>query len=232
MVPICNTQASTLGDFSTSLDRRGVARSAAKFGEDKATSGNCVTPQSLEECSRRGGISSRDFSVDFRDASCCSLPFVCLLLFIFFRSLSLSLSLHNPPSFFYFFCIFKKLTNLWLYFCTRIYAQSFFKHDFFFLLALCLVNAAHTRHLYNQRRMYACIMIRERERELRREGAERAEERRGKKRNKRRRSEIYFYGRDGDVLFLHDRIFLFLSRRTSDRERKKEREERITKSQN
>jgi len=26
---------------------------------------------------------------------------------------------------------------------------------------------------------------------------------------KRRRREIYFYGRDGDVLFLHDRVFFF-----------------------
>jgi len=28
-------------------------------------------------------------------------------------------------------------------------------------------------------------------------------------REKRRRREIYFYGRDGDVLFLHDRVFFF-----------------------
>ena len=197
---------------------------------------NCVTPRLWNTIGAEEFLTiPRRFSRSSRQAAprCFIVYGRPRLLSSIIPSLRFVLSLLFFPSSFYygwrtFDFIFARGYTARSYFQTRSRFLSRF---------LCLSRiSARTRHLYNQR----CVHYDERERERERKRVERTLRRRGKR---RRRKEIYFYDRDGDVLFLHDRIFFLFFWRTSDRkeereggrEREREREGRErgrTKSRN
>lgn len=187
---------------------------------------NCVTSRSpLEECP--SGRNSWRFPADFRVSSGqaaprCSLSPTAARASFFDHPvpppLPLPLSLSSPPP-----PVSRFITAdepLTLFLREDIRRDHIFRHDPVFSVAFSVSREPSTRRVHATCTIKdACIMTRERtsgENIVCRRG-----KRRRRRRKRRRRKEIYFYDRDGDVLFLHDRIFFLVSREGRVTERKR-----------
>jgi hypothetical protein len=194
-----------------------ASRSVAIFGGDKAEWWNCVTPQSLEECSRRN---SSQFLTIPHDSS----RFLVVPREFFTPVNKLLLVYRLRPSVFFFnfyLSLSPPLSHDWQT-SDFIFARGYI-HAHIFRLDLSPVNTAHTCHLYNQ----TPVHVHYDDGERRRECGERIRQTERILYGKGGRREIYFYGRDGDVLFLHDRIFFSFSWRATEQVRERKQKVRI-----